>query len=157
MVDERAQEFVFMNLAIRDVFDEHRRPIRHAETDESKRELNILEDEANRIRWDAQFRQVALDRIGERCAVDRVSLTDFFLTELIDEEQAGAFARAFEHYWADRPDEALLIAMPRIESVFRKLLEVRGWCHLRPTAGRSSECCEGPRRRASRPGKVGNE
>ena len=51
MVDERAQQFVFMNLATRDVFDEHSRLIRHAETDESKRELNILGDEANRIRW----------------------------------------------------------------------------------------------------------
>ena len=135
MVDERAQQFVFMNLATRDVFDEHSRLIRHAETDESKRELNILEDEANRIRWDAQFRQVALDRIGERCAVNRVSLTNFFRTELIDEEQAGAFARAFEHYWAERPDEALLIAMPRIESVFRKLLEVSGGVIYDPPRG----------------------
>ena len=135
MVDERAQEFVFMNLAIRDVFDEHSRLIRHAETDESKRELNILGDEANRIRWDAQFRQVALDRIAERCAVNRVSLTNFFRTELIDEEQAGAFARAFEHYWAERPDEALLIAMPRIESVFRKSLEASGGVIYDPPRG----------------------
>ena len=135
MVDERAQEFVFMNLAIRDVFDEHSRLIRHAETHESKRELNILGDEANRIRWDAHFRQVALDRIGERCAANRVSLTNFFRTELIDEEQAGAFARAFEHYWADRPDEALLIAMPRIESVFRKLLEASGGVIYDPPRG----------------------
>ena len=91
VVDERAQQFVFINLATRDVFDEHSHLIWHAETDESKRTLNILEDEANRIQSDAQFRQVALDRIGERCAVNRVSLTNFFRTELIDEEQAGSF------------------------------------------------------------------
>ncbi len=146
-----------MSLANRAVFDEHSRLIRHVEIDEGKRKLDILGDEANRIRWDAHFRQAALDRIGEQCTVDRVSLTDFFRTELIDEGQASAFARAFEHYWAERPDEALLIAMPRIEAVFQKLLEASGGVIYDPTAGRSSWWCEGPRRRASRPSRVRTE
>ena len=126
VVDEMAREFVFTNLMNRSVFDEDGYPIRHAATDESKREIDILAHEAQGIQWDASFREVALNRIGERYAPDRATIADFFLTEFVDQEQADAFARAFEHYWAERPDEAILVAIPRLEAVFRKLLDASG-------------------------------
>ena len=135
VVDEHARKFVFLNLTNRSAFDEYGHPIRHAETDESKRELDILAHAARGIQWDALFRGLALNRIGERYAPDRATLTNFFLTELIDREQADAFARAFEHYWAERPDEAILVAIPRIEAVFRKLLEAKGGVIYDPPRG----------------------
>ena len=135
VVDEMAREFVFTNLMNRSVFDKDGYPIRHAETDESEREIDILAHEAQGIQWDASFREVALNRIGERCAPDQATITDFFLTEFIDQEQADAFARAFEHYWADRPDEAILVAIPRIEAVFRKLLDASNGVIYDPPRG----------------------
>ena len=135
VVDEHAREFVFLNLTTRSAFDEYGHPVRHAETAESKRALDILAHEAQSIQWDALFRGLALNRIGERYAPDRAALTNFFLTELIDRGQAGAFARAFEHYWAERPDEAILVAIPRIEAVFRKLLEANGGVIYEPPRG----------------------
>ena len=134
-VDELAQQFVFKNLATRVVTDERGYQIRLAASVEDKRSLDILEHEARSIQIDALLREFALDRIGERYSADRASLHQLFETELIDEQQAAAFARALEHYWADRPDEALLICLPRIEAVLRRWLDAAGGVVYQPPRG----------------------
>ena len=134
-VDELAQQFVFKNLVTRAVADERGYQIRLAASAEDKRSLDILEHEARSIQIDALLREFALDRIGERYSTDRASLHQLFETELIDEQQADAFARALEHYWADRPDEALLICLPRIEAVLRRWLDAAGGVVYQPPRG----------------------
>ena len=115
--------------------DDNGYPIRHPETAEDKRHLQILEHEADRVRWDAALRQAALDRIGKRHRSDRETLSALFQTGLIGEAEAEAFARALEHHWEGRPDEAILVALPRIESVFRKWLDALGGVTHRPPEG----------------------
>ncbi len=134
-VDELAQQFVFKNLVTRVVTDERGYQIRLAASAEDKRSLDILEHEARSIQIDELLREFALDRIGERYSTDRASLHQLFETELIDEQQAAAFARALEHYWADRPDEALLICLPRIEAVLRRWLDATGGVVYQPPRG----------------------
>ena len=135
VVDERAQQFVFKNLFTRVVTDEQGYQIRLAESPEDKRSLDILEHEARSIQFDGLVRQLALDRIGERYSTDTETLRQLFRTEMIDDAQADAFARAFEHYWADRPDEALLVCLPRVEAVLRRWLDAAGGVVYQPPRG----------------------
>lgn len=135
VVDELAREFVFKNLFARVVTDEQGYQIRLAESPEDKRSLDILEHEARSIQFDGLLRQLALDRIGERYSTDPETLRQLFRTEIIDEAQADAFARAFEHYWEDRPDEALLVCLPRVEAVLRRWLDAAGGVIYQPPRG----------------------
>ena len=134
-VDELARQFVFKNLVTRVVTDERGYQIRLAESAEDKRSLDILEHEARSIQMDALWRAFALDRIGEQYSTDRESLRSLFETELVDAQQAGAFARAFEHYWVDSADEALLVCLPRIEAVLRRWLDAAGGVIYQPPRG----------------------
>ena len=134
-VDELAQEFVFKSLAGRVVLDDDGYPIRHVETQSDKRQMDILDYDVRGIQLDASLRSVALDRIGARYSRDGDSLRAFFETDLIDADEADAFARALESYWADRPDEALHVALPRVEAVFRKWLGAVGGQMYRPPRG----------------------
>ena len=135
VVDELAQQFVFKNLVTRVVTDEQGYQIRLAESPEDKRSLDILEHEARSIQFDGLLRQLALDRIGERHSTNPETLRQLFRTEMIDEAQADAFARAFEHYWGDRPDEALLVCLPRVEAVLRGWLDAAGGVIYQPPRG----------------------
>ena len=134
-VDELAQEFVFKNLFGRVLLDDNGYPIRHVETDEDKRKIDILDYDMLGVTWDAALRQVALDRIGARYSRDGDSLRAFFETDLIDADEADAFARALESYWGDCPDEALHVALPRVEAVFRKWLGAEGGQMYLPPRG----------------------
>ena len=134
-VDELARQFVFKNLVTRVITDERGYQIRFAESAEDKRSLDILEHEARSIQLDALLRAFALDQIGEQYSTDRENLRRLFETELVDAQQADAFARAFEHYWADSPDEALLVCLPRIEAVLRRWLDAIGGVIYQPPRG----------------------
>ena len=134
-VDELAQEFVFKNLFGRVVLDDHGYPIRHVDTQSDKRQMDILEHDVRGVHFDALLRQIALDRIGETYAHDRDALSALFEADLITPDEADAFARALESYWADCPDEALHVALPRVEAVFRKWLGAVGGQMYRPPRG----------------------
>lgn len=131
-VDDLAQRFVFQNLFTRVVADDRGLQIRRVESPELKRELDILEHEARNVQIDGWLRQLALDRIPERFPRESANLRRLFNTSLIDRGQADAFARAFEHFWSDRPDEALVVALPRIEAVLRRLFDLLGGAIYQP-------------------------
>ena len=131
-VDDLAQRFVFQNLFTRVVADDRGLQIRRVESPELKRELDILEHEARNVQIDGWLRQLALDRIPERFPRESANLRRLFNTSLIDSGQADAFARAFEHFWSDRPDEALMVALPRIEAVLRRLFDLLGGAIYQP-------------------------
>jgi len=131
-VDDLAQKFVFQNMFARVVADEQGFQIRRVESPEQKRDLDILEHESRSVQIDGWLRQLALDRIPDRYAIESASLRRLFSTSLIEAGQADAFARAFEHFWSDRSDEALLIALPRIEAVLRRLFDLRGGAIYHP-------------------------
>ncbi|MXZ63333.1 MAG: hypothetical protein F4Y98_07000 [Chloroflexi bacterium] len=133
--DDLAQEFVFKNLFGRVIIDDHGYPIRHVETASDRRQMDILDHDVRGIYFDALLRQVALDRIGEKYAHDRDALSALFEADLISADEADAFARALESYWADCPDEALHVALPRVEAVLRRWLAMSGGLTYRPPRG----------------------
>ena len=79
--------------------------------------------------------RLALDKVGERHAHDRDALRDLFESDFVDHDEAQAFKRAFEHYWADRSEEAIMVALPKIEAVLRKVLEASGGVIYDPPQG----------------------
>ena len=125
-VDVAAQEFVFRQLASRIILDDERRPILNLTTEEEKRRADVAEHETLEILLDAGITQAALDKIAERYSPNSAELREFFLSEYVDADQADAFARGLEHYWSERFDESLHVALPRIEAVLRKVLAEAG-------------------------------
>ena len=125
-VDDLMERYVFWAHFSEEILDDDGRLIRHLETHEDKREAKIVREQARRARLHAAIAAEVLHRIGETYRPDQHDLIALFRTELIEQNQAEAFARSLEHYWAGRPDEAIHVALPRIEAVLRGLLLVAG-------------------------------
>ena len=134
-VDAMAEHSLFVRLFNSSVVDERGLAIRRPRSPEEQWDIDILGEESDRIRWDSVFRALALDEVGLRHTHDVTALTDFFKSDFVDHNEAEAFARAFEHYWEGRPEEAILLALPKIEAVFRKLLEANGGVTYDPPRG----------------------
>ena len=79
--------------------------------------------------------QEALGRIGLKYERTWVQLKQLLVSDLIWPPEADAFGRAFEHFWAGRHDEAILVALPRIESVLRRMASSTGQVVFRPPEG----------------------
>ena len=79
----------------------------------------------------------ALDAIGEQYGPNQDELTELFDVGFCPTPVADAFARAFIHYWAGGIDEAIHVALPRIEGVLRTRLEASGGVvYNEPRSGR---------------------
>ena len=150
LVDELMERFVFLYHVSQVVFDDEDRPLRYAETDEDTRKLAVVKHEVLVARTHAAFAQIVLDRMGEKYAPDQDELRALFQTELITGRQAEVFARALQHYWAGGFDEAIHIALPRIEAVLRECLTAAGGVIWNPPQrGTSPTRRDGAVRRAS--------
>jgi uncharacterized protein DUF4209 len=125
-VDEQIQNFPMQFLVSQVVSHDAGYPIRYLETDEDKRAAAVISREVLDVSIHAVFAETALDRIGTKYAAKRDQVEALFQTELITAEQADAFDRAFAHYWEGRPDEAIHVALPRIEAVLRRVLVAMG-------------------------------
>ena len=125
-VRQELEEFVFWSLIPLTLSDHQGRPIRSFVTPEQKREVALLRRETWSAGFHGSLATLVLDRIGERYAPTREELASMFGTAAIASEQADAFARAMEHYWEGRFDEAIHIALPRIEAVLRQILVTSG-------------------------------
>jgi hypothetical protein len=97
-------------------------PIKYLETDDDKRLHAQVRQEVLAASMHAVFAMQALDRVGERFKPTRKEVQTLFQTDLINSDQADAFARAVEHYWAGNFDEAVHVALPRLEAVLRRML-----------------------------------
>ena len=132
------EQFVFWRLVSTTLFDHDGRPIRPVVTEDEKRDHAIRQRETLSAIRHGMAAMWVLDRIGERLSPSHAELADLFETAFIRPHQADAFARAFAHYWAGRFDEAIHIALPRIESALRNLLVASGGiAYTEPHAGRS--------------------
>ena len=61
-----------------------------------------------------------------------------FAGSVFESHQADAFARALAHYWERRFDEAIHVALPRIEAVLRRMLVATGGiAYTEPHGGHS--------------------
>ena len=137
--DERRERFVFLSHVSQVVFDDGGRPLRYVETDNDKRAVAIVRQEVLVARTHAVFAQIVLDRMGQTYTPDQEELTTLFRTELITNQQAEVFARALQHYWACRFDDAIHIALPRLEAVLRERLSaVGGTVYTEPQTGTSA-------------------
>ncbi len=74
----------------------------------------------------------ALTRIGAAYPRRWGELATFFASDLIWPPEADALSRAFEHFWAGRHDEAILVALPRIEAILRRTARAMGGVVFRP-------------------------
>jgi hypothetical protein len=97
-------------------------PIKYLETGEEKRLHAQIRQEVLAASTHAVFAMGALDRIGARFEPTREQVQALLQTDLINSDQANAFARAFEHYWAGNFDEAIHVALPRLEDALRQML-----------------------------------
>jgi hypothetical protein len=97
-------------------------PIKYLQTDDQRRLHAQVQQEVLAASVHAVFAMEALDRIGDKFNPTREEVQALFQTDLINSDQANAFARAFEHYWAGDFDEAVLVALPRLESALRQML-----------------------------------
>ena len=125
-VDRERAEFVFSRLMPVSVIDDQGRPIRAFVTDDEKRELALLRREVLSASFRGSLYTVILDRIGERYGPTPTELAAVFAEGVFEPHQVDAFARAFAHYWAGRFDEAIHVALPRIEAVLRHILVATG-------------------------------
>ena len=108
------------------VSDEAGRPIRTYTTEDEKHELQMIQTEVLASRTHAGFARVILEKIGAEYAPNQDELAEFFSTSLIDDYIANAIARAIEHFWQGRPDEAIHLALPRIEAILRNVVLATG-------------------------------
>lgn len=113
-------------------------PIRHANSEAEQREVELSEHEARAIGFWAISAVEVLDRIHEeKTPPTHEELTDFFTTSLITPEVADRFARGFVLFWADQPDEASHIVVPRLEAVIREMCRQAGMAIIREPRGRT--------------------
>lgn len=112
-------------------------PIRHANSEAEQREVELSEYEARAIGFWAISAAEVLDRIyKEKTPPTHQELADFFTTSLISPEVADRFARGFMLFWADQPDEASHIVVPRLEAVIREMCRQAGMAIIREPRGR---------------------
>ena len=67
-----------------------------------------------------------LDEMRRRATADGAPIAAKLEGPYISEAHADAFARSLEHYWNDRFDDAVALALPLIESVLRTVLASAG-------------------------------
>ncbi len=99
--------------------DERGRPIRRNVTADSWRE-------AREAVVHAAHAVLALDAIGERYRPDRDQLTKLFADGFGQASVAESFAGAFIDYWDGWMERAIDVALTRVESVLRSMLEASG-------------------------------
>ncbi len=137
-VDEQMEKLVFWRLIPQVITDPTGHPLRVVDTDEAKRALAMVQHGAFAARVHAVITRRALLAIQEAYAPGQRELHEAFQTALINSQQAEVFARTLQHYWAGRFDEAIHIALPRIEAVLRQaLLMAGGIARKQPHGGRS--------------------
>ena len=125
-VDREREEFVFLRLMPVSVIDDQGRPIRSFAKDDERRELALLRREVLSASFRGGLSTLILDRIGERYGPTLTELAGVFGRGFLEPHQSDAFARAFAHYWEGRFDEAIHVALPRIEAVLRQMLVATG-------------------------------
>ncbi|MCY3919295.1 MAG: hypothetical protein OXG38_05755 [Chloroflexi bacterium] len=108
------------------ILGKRNRPIRHLECDDDKRKWAIAQRTIMATQSHAILAHMALRGMYEAYNPSQEELAALFQTELIDADRADVFARALHHYWADRYDESIHIALPRIEGVLRSILGAIG-------------------------------
>jgi hypothetical protein len=62
-------------------------------------------------------------------------LTEHYTTQIIPAEVAERVATAVDHFWEGRYDEALLILLPRLESIVRELCRLLGLVIIKEPMG----------------------
>ena len=101
-------------------------------TAEEKHERRIKRHQEFHARIHGDLAAEALTRIGAAYPRRWGGLATFFASDLIWPPEAHAFSRAFEHFWAGRYDEAILVALPRIEAILRRTARALGGVVFRP-------------------------
>lgn len=137
-VDKSMEDFGFWQLLPVTITDDQGRPVRDFVTEDEKRSVATIQQEAFSAGMHGSLATLILDRLGAQYAPSQEDLVRLFETPIIRPDQADAFARALGHYWAGRFDESIHIALPRIEAVLRRVLVAAGGvAYTEPQGGRA--------------------
>lgn len=121
------KEFVFTRIMtpVRVAYDGM--PQFEPSTDEQREQLALAELEALVLQYTGPLYAHAIARIGEHYAPNFEALVGR-LADLpaVTEGTARSLARALLHFWQGHYEAALMIALPRIETLARQLLKVAG-------------------------------
>ena len=100
-----------------------------------KRQSKIAQGHEWQALLHAQLAVEVLSRID--CAYERDlgQLSAHFASDLRWPREAAAFARSFEHFWAGRYDEAILVALSRVEAVVLRMAASTGAIVYTPPQG----------------------
>ena len=110
-------------------------PVKFLDTDEEKLTAAQYRNEAYAAAWHALIAGWALERIIQAYSPSQDDLRNYWANELIMNNEADAFARAILHFAAGDFDEAILVALPRIKAVLRRLLVQLGGVVYREPRG----------------------
>lgn len=119
----------------RGIIGTHNAQLRHSETEEDRLEFDLIETEVRNITFSAVVFPVALHRIfsGREASLD--DLTAYFTTPVIKADLAERFGKALLLFLRHEYDEALHVAMPRVEATFRELVRQSGGVVIREPNG----------------------
>jgi hypothetical protein len=134
-VEERMRRFVFQSIVSRVVTHRAGYPVQFLETDADRRRAAQAEQEVLAASIHTILAAEAVTRMETQYRPTHEQLSQLFETDFIRADQADAFVRTFEHFWAGRFDEAIHIALPRIEAVLRQILARAGGVVYREPRG----------------------
>ncbi len=105
-------------------------------TDEQREQFALAELEALALQYTGPFYAHAIARIGGHFAPDLDDLAGQLVAlPAVTEGTARSVARSLLHFWQEDYEAALMIALPRIETLARQLLKMAGEPLYRVQAG----------------------
>ena len=134
-VEDRRSRFAYRSIVSTVVTHKAGYPVKYLESDDDRRRAAQAEHEVLAASVYAVLGAEVLKRIATQYSPTQEQLRQLLASDFIRGDQADAFARAFDHFWAGRFDEAIHIALPRIEAVLRQILIRAGGVAYREPRG----------------------
>jgi hypothetical protein len=134
-VEELIQAYPLQYLMPKVILSPENVPIRVVSSEEDHRAAAIVEYDTRAIMLWAVWASEILSDVAARHRPTAGELAEHYTTEIIPVEVAERVATAVDHFWEGRYDEALLILLPRLESIVRELCRLLGLVILKEPTG----------------------
>jgi Domain of unknown function (DUF4209) len=110
-------------------------PIRVVSSEEDHRAAAIVEYDMRAIMLWAGWASDILQDVAARHRPTVAELTEHYTTQIIPPEVAERVAAAVDHFWEERYDEALVVLLPRLETILRELCRKLGLVIIKEPIG----------------------
>lgn len=137
-IEEQRRRFPLQFLVTQTVVSREGYPLHVATTDDEKFDLALAQHETMQVSiWSAFAPGLLSEVFARHGRPTRDALTQFFTTQIIRKENADRLGLALELFLDGRHDEAVHVAVPRLESILRELCRSIGLVIIRePRNGR---------------------